>query len=225
MAALTAMWKDTSSAARRALFVTSGLAALCLMLQIVNSAEHYGLDRRFGMRPRDVAGLVDIVPASFLHFSWEHFAGNCVFLLVFGFLGAYQGLRNFAVVTGVVMVTSFVHWWLFGPEGTFAVGASGVIWGWIGYGFVRGLFHRKELAPELAVVLAPLYAVAALDLIFPGPNDWRAHLGGLFGGLACGVALRNAGGPLPAKAGVSPRSGLSTHSAKLEACSKNSNST
>lgn len=182
---------ELSTAARKALSVAIGILAVCLVVQIFDSVDHYRLLTAFGLRPRDVASLPDIVLSCFVHFSWTHFGGNSVPLVVFGFLAAYQGIGKFVLVTAIVMVTSNLYWWTFGPQGSYAAGASGMIWGWIAYGFVRGAFHRDELNRFAIVIISLLYGTIALDLVFPGPVDWQAHIGGLVGGLLCGLALRD----------------------------------
>jgi membrane associated rhomboid family serine protease len=196
-------WADYSLAARKALVVAFGLLAFCLIVQIVNSADHHRLIEEFGLRPRSVGGLPDMALSSFVHFSWQHFEGNSVFVVIFGFLAAYQGLGKFVGVTAIVMVTSGLYWWLFGPEGSPSAGASGMIWGWAGFSLIRGIFHRDELELEIILLLAALYAVTSLDLVFPGGAEWQAHIGGLLGGTLCDLALQNH----PASLAVSVREG------------------
>jgi membrane associated rhomboid family serine protease len=79
-----------------------------------------------------------------------------------------------------------------------------MIWGWVGYSLVRGIYHRDELEFEAIIPLAVLYAVASLDLVFPGDAEWQAHIGGLLGGVLCGLALRNH----PTSLAVRPRQKL-----------------
>ena len=114
-----------SSAGLCAVLFVLGSFTACLVLQIVNSADHYELNVKLGLRPRNVQSLLDFVPASFLHLSWNHFEGNGLDLLVVGFFAAYQGIGKLLAVTAVVLVTSCLFWWLFGPLGTYSVGASG----------------------------------------------------------------------------------------------------
>jgi membrane associated rhomboid family serine protease len=202
-------WTSYSLAARKALFVAFGLLAVCLIVQFVNSAEHYRVVDEFGLWPRSVGRLPDMAFSCFVHLSWEHFEGNSVFLVIFGFLAAYQGLGKFVMVTTVVMVTSGLYWWLYGTAGLPAAGASGMIWGWVGYSLIRGVFHPDELDLERIVVLAVIYGATSLDLVFPGGAEWQAHIGGLLGGIVCGFALRNH----PASLAVRPRrtvTGLTT---------------
>jgi membrane associated rhomboid family serine protease len=126
------MLKGRSGPALRVVMFVLGAFAVCLVLQILNSADHYELNLEFGLRPRSAQDLHDFVPSSFLHVSWNHFEGNAPYLLVVGFFAAYQGIGKALAVTAVVLVTSSLSWWLFGPIGIYSVGASGIICGWIG---------------------------------------------------------------------------------------------
>ena len=150
---------------RKALVVVFGLLAVCLMVQIVNSTDHYRLIGEFGLRPRSVLSLPDMAFSSFVHLSWAHFEGNSVFLVIFSYLAAYQGLGKLVGVTAVVMVTSNLYWWFLGPAGVPSAGASGVIWGWVGYSLIRGVFHRDEFG-----VRSHPPAGGYLRGHFPGPG-------------------------------------------------------
>src|SRR6266567_3930362 len=79
--------------ARKALFVMVGFIAVIWIVQLANWADHYQLSQTYGIRPRDVGSLPDIITAPFLHFSWTHIEGNSGPLFIFGFLAAYRGIR------------------------------------------------------------------------------------------------------------------------------------
>src|SRR5215467_16108773 len=61
--------------ARRAFFVMAGFVAVIWVLQIANWADHYRITLEYGIRPRDIASLPDVLSAPFLHFSWAHIGG------------------------------------------------------------------------------------------------------------------------------------------------------
>ena len=145
------MLTGRSSPGLCAVMFVLGAFAACLVLQMVDSADHYELNLKFGLRPRNVQSLLDFVPAGFLHLSWNHFEENGLYLLVVGFFAACQGIGKLLAVTAVVLVTSSLAWWLFGPLDTYSVGASGVICGWIGYGlvgsrWVQGVSARSSVS-------------------------------------------------------------------------------
>ncbi len=71
----------------------------------------------YGIMPRDVARLPDIVSAPFLHFSWTHIEGNSGPLFIFGFLAAYRGIGKFVGRQRDSGVTSgFAAWFFEAPR-------------------------------------------------------------------------------------------------------------
>ena len=83
-----------------------GVLVVLWAIQIVNVVDSYHLTLTYGIKPRDVASLPDILTAPFLHFSWTHIEGNSGPLFIFGFLAAYRGIKKFAALTLIVVLTS-----------------------------------------------------------------------------------------------------------------------
>src|SRR3984893_256831 len=131
--------------ARKAFFVMASVLAVLWIIQIANWADHYQLTLDYGIRPRDIGSLPDILSAPFLHVSWAHIEGNSGPLFIFGFLAAYRGVTKFLGVTVVVILTSGLGAWLTESSGTVGAGASGVVFGYFGYIMVRGLFDRPAI--------------------------------------------------------------------------------
>src|SRR5260370_29210898 len=177
--------------ARKAFFLMVGFIALIWVLQIANWADHYHLDGSYGILPRSVGRLPDILTAPFLHFSWDHIEGNSGPLFVFGLLAAYRGVVRFLGVTLLVAITSGLAVWLFQGNNQLTVGASGLIFGYFGYVLARGLIDRNVIDALAAVVMALSYAYI-LTVAIPGTPgvSWTGHLGGLVGGLAAGWIFR-----------------------------------
>jgi membrane associated rhomboid family serine protease len=188
--------------ARKALFVMLGFLCVIWGLQIANWADGYGLDRSFGILPRDVARLPDIIVAPLLHFSWTHIEANSGPLFVFGFLAAYRGVVRWVGVTVVCVFTSGLAVWFFQSSNELTVGASGVIYGYFGYVIVKGLFdrHLVDVLIGAAMGLSFAYVLVAVVPGTPGVS-WVGHLGGLVGGIASGWLFREPR-PKPAGAGA-----------------------
>jgi membrane associated rhomboid family serine protease len=187
--------------ARKALFVMVGFLALLWIIQIVNWADHYRLTFEYGIRPRDLGSLPDIVTAPFLHFSWAHIEGNSGPLFIFGLLAAYRGVTKFLGVTVLVILTSGFAAWLFESHGSVGAGASGVVFGYFGYIMVRGFFDRHAIDMLLGAVMALCFAYQFTVLLPQAGIGWQAHIGGLVGGVAAGWVFRDR----PAKAGPRTR--------------------
>ncbi|WP_329038335.1 rhomboid family intramembrane serine protease [Streptomyces sp. NBC_00178] len=187
------MTDTRTSATARA--VTAGAVmlawvALLWVLEGIDVATGNSLDT-YGVSPREPAELADVVPAAFLHGSWEHVASNSVPLLVLGFIAALGGIRRFAAVVLVVVVTSGLGVWLTAPPDTVTLGASGVVFGLLGYLLVRGFVDRRPLDIVVGVVVAAVYGSLLWGVL---PTDsgisWQGHLFGLIGGVAAAFLLR-----------------------------------
>jgi membrane associated rhomboid family serine protease len=176
--------------ARKAFFLMVGFIGLIWVLQVANWADHYRLDFDYGILPRSIGRIPEILTAPFLHFSWDHIEGNSGPLFVFGLLAAYRGVVKFLGVTLLVAITSGMAVWLF-QGNQLTVGASGLIFGYFGYVLSRGLIDRNLIDALAAVVMALSYAYI-LTVAIPGTPgvSWIGHLGGLVGGIAAGWIFR-----------------------------------
>ena len=177
--------------ARKAFFVMVGVLAVLWVIQIANWVDSYHLTQDYGIIPRDIARLPEIITAPFLHFSWTHIEGNSGPLFVFGFLAAYRGLAKFAAVTGIVILTSGLTAWIFESPHSVGAGASGVVFGYFGYIIVRGLFDRRVIDVVVGAVMALCFAYQFSVLLPHQGIGWQAHIGGVVGGILAGWLLRD----------------------------------
>jgi len=177
--------------ARTAFFVMVGVLAVIWAIQIANWAGGYQLADNYGIQPRDLGSLPYILTAPFLHVSWTHIEGNSGPLFIFGFLAAYRGIGRFAAVTAVVVLTSGLAAWFFEAPGTVGAGASGVVFGYLGYILVRGLFDRHGIDIMIGAVMALCFAYQFSVLLPHQGIGWQAHLGGLGGGILSGWIFRD----------------------------------
>ena len=143
--------------------------------------DHYQLTNDYGIRPRDLASLPDILSAPFLHVSWTHIESNSGPLFIFGFLAAYRGVVRFLGLTALVIVVSGLAAWFFGAPSTIGVGASGVVFGYLGYILVRGFFDRHGIDIMIGAVMALCFAYQFTVLLPHAGIGWQAHIGGLVG--------------------------------------------
>lgn len=164
--------------------------ALLWLLEGIDVVTGNALDT-YGVSPREVAELRDVVPAAFLHSGWEHTASNSVPLLVLGFIAALAGLRRFAAVVVTIILVSGVGVWLTAPMNTVTLGASGVVFGLLGYLLVRGFVDRRPWDVLTGIGVAAVYGSLLWGVL---PTDsgvsWQGHLFGLVGGVAAAFAFR-----------------------------------
>ncbi|MBK9559471.1 MAG: rhomboid family intramembrane serine protease [Candidatus Microthrix subdominans] len=156
------------------------MLAMMWTVEIVDVALRGRLDR-FGVHPREFSGLTGIVVAPFLHAGFGHLIANTVPFLVLGAIVAYTGLRQFALVTAIVMVGSGAGMWLFGTSNSVQVGASGLVFGYLTYLLTRGFIAQKLSWILGALLIGLLYGSLLWGLI---PRHGVSFSGHLFGALS-----------------------------------------
>lgn len=178
-----------SPAARPYLLVV-GLVAVMWLVELIDLLPGTELDRA-GIEPRTLDGLWGIVFAPFLHADLAHLLGNTVPFLVLGLLIAASGTQRVVQVVVITAVVAAVGTWLTGPSNTVHIGASGLVFGFLGYLVARGIFARR-LGMLAVGALVMLFYGGLLWGLLPKPGiSWQGHLFGLLGGvLAAWVAHR-----------------------------------
>lgn len=180
------------------LLLLAGLWALELVDQVSGNA----LDS-FGIAAREVDGLPEILTAPWLHAGWQHLASNSVPFFVLGFLVLLSGVVRWVVSSLTSVVSSGLFAWLLTPAGTIVLGASGLIFGWLTYLIVRGLWSRRPGQVAVGVLVLLVYG-GLIWGVLPGAAgiSWQAHLGGAVGGVVAAWALhRRVARPAPVQTG------------------------
>ncbi|MFC9910849.1 rhomboid family intramembrane serine protease [Streptomyces sp. NPDC059862] len=168
----------------------AGWVALLWVLEVVDAASGNALDT-FGISPREVGELRDIVPAAFMHFGFDHLAANSVPLLVLGFLAALSGIRRFLAVVTVIVLAAGVGVWLTAPPHSTTAGASGVVFGLFGYLLIRGFVDRRVGDIVVGLLVGAVYGSLLWGVLPTAAGvSWQGHLFGLLGGVAAAVAFR-----------------------------------
>ncbi|WP_415366738.1 rhomboid family intramembrane serine protease [Saccharothrix sp. BKS2] len=143
-----------------------------------------------GVLPRDFSQWDNIIWYPYLHADWAHLTGNAVPLLVLGFLATSGGIKQFLQVTAVIWLTGGLGTWVVGSYGSH-IGASGLVFGFLAFLLVRGLFARSPWQVVVALVVFALYGTALWGVLPGQPGiSWEGHLFGALGGVlaAWGVA-------------------------------------
>ncbi len=165
-----------------------GFISLIWLSEVVDQLLLGGSLDRLGIRPREASWLWGIVLAPFLHGGFAHLIANTAPLFVLGWLVILRQSLDFFLVTAIVTLLGGLGVWLFARPGTIHVGASGVVFGYLGYLLVRAWRERSPTAVILALVAGFLYG-GALWGVLPTRSgiSWEGHLFGFAGG---GVAAR-----------------------------------
>jgi membrane associated rhomboid family serine protease len=161
------------------------LTAALYVIQFLNADHDYSWNR-FGLEPRQAAGLWGIVTQPFLHQSWGHLLSNTIPLLAIGWTLLLSGVRVFLFVTAVVVLLGGFLTWLVAPSHEIIVGASGMIFGWLGYLVARAVFSRRIKWIVIAVMLLVFFGTL-LGSLLPTVDSrvsWQSHVCGAAVGVA-----------------------------------------
>ncbi|MBM0742701.1 rhomboid family intramembrane serine protease [Phormidium sp. CLA17] len=151
-----------------------------------------GLDQ-FGIIPRNLIGLRGILFAPFLHANLAHLIGNTIPFITLGWLIMLREISDFFVVSVISAVVGGFGTWLLGSSGIH-IGASGVIFGYLGYLLSRGYFERKPLSIAMSLFVLVLYGSLIWGLLpFQYGISWEGHLFGFFGGVVSAKLLARDG--------------------------------
>jgi len=141
-----------------------------------------GLDQ-YGIIPRNLIGLRGIIFAPFLHGGIGHLIGNTIPFLVLGWLVMLREISDFVAVSVLSALVGGLGTWIFGSPGVH-IGASGVIFGYLGYLLARGYFERSALAIAMSLFVATLYGSLIWGVLpLQQGISWEGHLFGFLGGI------------------------------------------
>jgi membrane associated rhomboid family serine protease len=182
--------------------ILGGFVGLLWVIQIVNAVIFDGALSRLGIHPRSLTGLLGILFAPFLHLNFAHLIANTVPLLFLGWFVMLRRKRDLLTVSVISALVGGLGTWLIGPALSVHVGASILIFGYLGYLLFRGIFERRFWPILGSLVVFFLYG-GALFGVLPGEAgvSWQGHLFGLLGGI---LAARLLGTPRLATADKSP---------------------
>jgi len=185
----------TSSERARANFrlafkIALGFVALLWLIDILNWALDLEL-QRFGVRPRQFAGLPGILLAPLLHGGPVHLVANSLPLLVLGTGMLYLYPNSALKVIPAVYLGPGVAVWLL-AEGSVHVGSSGLVYGLATYIFVAGVIRRDRRAIAASLLVSFLYGTLVWGVLPIRPGvSWETHLAAALIGLALAIALRH----------------------------------
>lgn len=171
-----------------AIIVMIGVAALLWIVQAVNSAHRIN---EHGLQPRHLVGLIGILTMPFLHADWNHLYSNTLPLILIGWVLLLAGVRTWLVVTAFVVLAGGSLTWLVAPGNENIVGASGLIFGWLGYLLARALFSREVKWVLVAVVVLFFFGSLLLGVLPTVPHQvsWQAHACGFAAGVGAAALL------------------------------------
>ena len=169
--------------------LVAAMVALMWATEVIDQIGFGDWDR-YGIHPRDVDGLAEVLAAPFLHVGFGHLLSNTVPFAVMGAAIALGGLLRVALVTLVVALVSGLGTWLVAPSNSVHLGASGVVFGYATYLVARGLLSRRLTELAVGTLVAVVWGVTLLQGLLPQERiSWQAHLFGAIGGVIAASLL------------------------------------
>jgi membrane associated rhomboid family serine protease len=174
---------------RAAAVVSVLFVAALVLVHFVSWA--LGLDlQRFGVQPREVAGLAGILVAPLLHGDVAHLASNALPLLVAGTALLYLYPDSSRIVLPAVYLVPGLLVWAF-ARGSIHIGASGLVYGIVAYVFAGGILRRDRRAWAASVLVAFLYGAMVWGVLpIRHGVSWETHLAAAVVGVVLAFALR-----------------------------------
>ncbi|WP_229399773.1 rhomboid family intramembrane serine protease [Micromonospora okii] len=149
------------------------------------------LDLAGGIIPRRIEGLDGVIFSPLLHADFDHLYSNSVPLILLGTFVLAAGFRRFLWSTLVIVLVSGLGVWFTGAPNSVVVGASGVIFGYLGVLLTRGVVERSWWNFGVVLLVGLLYGWQLLGIL---PTDerisWQGHLFGLLGGVVAAILFR-----------------------------------
>ncbi|NNE55868.1 MAG: rhomboid family intramembrane serine protease [Flavobacteriales bacterium] len=165
---------------------------ICWMLWL--SEEFFGYHlKQFGMRPRELRGLIGVITMHFLHGDFTHIGQNTLsfvilnVMLFFFYRGvSWKVFLRIAIIGGALL-------WLWGRSSNH-IGASLIIYGLAAFVFFSGVFRRDEKMLRISLVVA-FYFGSIVWWVFPiDPSiSWEGHMSGSVVGIALAWLYRGQG--------------------------------
>jgi membrane associated rhomboid family serine protease len=127
-----------------------------------------------------------LLTVALVHGGWVHLICNMLALFSIGTpIENFYGKNKYVFILLTSLITGSLASYLFNPLNTYAVGASGMIFGLFGALAVTG----KRMGANLKEASTLIAVNLAIPFLIPG-IDWKAHLGGLIGGSLAALAIK-----------------------------------
>ena len=170
--------------------IAIGFVALLWLIQLLDSGLGV-TPEDFGVRPRQLAGLIGIVFAPLVHGDFAHLFSNSLPLIVAGTAMLYLYPRSSLRVLPAVYFGPGAAVWLF-ARGSSHLGASGLVYGLVAYIFVAGLIRRDRRAIAASLLVSFMYGALVWGVLpIKRGVSWETHLAAAVIGVALALALRH----------------------------------
>ncbi len=170
-----------------------GITAILWLVEIVDYfiLQSYSLNR-YGIVPRNLIGLRGVLFAPFLHGNFPHLIANTIPFLSLGWLVMLQRTSDFWRVTAMTVLVGGLGVWLIGQPNSIHIGASILIFGYLGFLLFRGYFQRNAPSIALSLIVAVFYGSLVFGVLPTREGvSWEGHLFGFIGGVIAAYQIAN----------------------------------
>ncbi|MBY8872071.1 rhomboid family intramembrane serine protease [Micromonospora sp. PLK6-60] len=176
----------------RAFVAMCAVVPILFLIEVLDEGLGAGFDTAAGIIPRRIQGLDGVFFSPFLHHGFAHLYSNSIPLILLGTFVLAAGVRRFLWSTLVIVLVSGLGVWFTGSPNSVVVGASGVIFGYLGILLTRGIVERSWWNFAVALLVGLLYGWQVLGGILPTDEriSWQGHLFGLLGGVVAAILFR-----------------------------------
>ena len=190
MASLRKTGRQVSRSLRQQAVVLGGTFALFWTVFAVNNLLG-GMLNVFGVIPRTTIGLRGLIFAPFIHQRLDHIVANSLPFLALGWMVMLRDPRHFVPVTVMSAIGSGLLAWLLGAPGSVHIGASGILFGYLGFLILSGWYARSALSVAMSVIVIAVWGGVVLG-VMPGESgvSWQSHLGGFLAGALAARSYR-----------------------------------
>lgn len=163
--------------------ILAGWLVIFWIVELIDFFFFHGKLDKLGIRPHTIIGLRGILFAPFLHGGFGHLIANTIPFFTLGWLTMIQETSDLYIVSLITMVIGGLGVWLFASPGTIHIGASILIYGYLGFLLFRGYFQKNLPSIILSIVVLLLYG-SLIWGVFPARVgvSWQGHLFGFIGG-------------------------------------------
>jgi membrane associated rhomboid family serine protease len=175
----------------RAFVSMCAVIPVLFLIEVIDIGAGGYLDVAGGIIPHRIDGLDGVLFSPFLHAGWDHLYGNSIPLILVGTFALAGGAKRFIYSTGLIMLISGLGVWFIGSPNSVVVGASGVVFGYLGLLVARGFVERSWWNLGVAAFIGLLYWYQLYNVLpTDQPISWQGHLLGLIAGMIAAVVFR-----------------------------------
>lgn len=149
----------------------------------------------YGLYPRTLNGLIGIVFSPLIHGDMDHLISNSLPLLILGTIMFffYRSIA-FKVFFWVYLMTGVWVW--AAARNSYHIGASGIIYGFIGFLFFSGIFRKDTRLLALSMFVVFVYGGTVWGMFPVVPQiSFESHFLGALAGLITAYNFRKEGPP------------------------------